>query len=205
MNVPSPVLMVVTDPGIPDLGARVADALGGGATWIQYRDKTATAEERVRWVEAFKERHPDAVLLVNDDLIAAERGRADGLHMSQGCAGLSDARTLLGPNALIGRSLHTGYDEPEAHHRPGLDYAVFGTVFASASHPNGPVAGLETLAGACRRRLPVLAIGGVTAGNAGDCIRAGAAGVAVIRSVLAAPDPARAAAEILQVMREVKS
>jgi thiamine-phosphate pyrophosphorylase len=227
MTVQPPVLMVVTDPSVPDLEARVSDAVAGGAMWIQYRDKAATTEERVAWLVRFRERHPDAVVLVNDDLLAVAPGRANGLHMSQEYPSPSDARTLLSPATLIGRSVHEGDAEPEADHRPGLDYVTFGTVFASESHPSQPASGLHALARACidtsawgeaftwtrigkggfrihysnpPEPLPVLAIGGVTAENAGDCIRAGATGVAVIRSVLMAKDPAWAAAEILRAM-----
>jgi thiamine monophosphate synthase len=140
---------------------------------------------------------------------------------------------LFSWKALIGRSVRAGYQESDIDYQPGVDYVVFGTVFPSESHPKGPVAGLEGLAAACRdtrawgmpftytalnashlagkfryhsdQPLPVLAIGGITAENAGDCIRAGAAGVAVIRSVLMAKDPAQAAADILQAMREAKA
>jgi thiamine-phosphate pyrophosphorylase len=226
-----PALMVVTDPSIPDLEARLDDAITGGVRCIQYRDKGARSAERVMWTQRFKASHPDVILLVNDDMAPMAEG-ADGLHMSGGYEALSDARVGWAWKPLIGRSVQPGYREPDLHYRPGVDYVAFGTVFPSASHPRGPVAGLAALAESCRdtnawgvpftcppldtrisgvefqyhphRPLPVLAIGGVTAQNAGDCIRAGAAGVAVIRSVLMAKDPARAAADILHAMREAK-
>lgn len=219
-----PALMLVTDPSVPDLDDRLDDAIAGGARCVQYRDKQAPAAARADWVDGFQSRHPGAIVLVNDDMGT----RGDGLHMSSGYQSLSDARVALSWRPLIGRSVRPGYREPDRDYRPGVDYVVFGTVFRSESHPGGPVAGLDALAEACRDTsawgvpfsytpagkygariayheeipLPVLAIGGITAENAGDCIRAGAAGVAVIRSVLMAKDPARAASEILQAMRE---
>lgn len=205
MTVDAPVLMVVTDPSIPDMDARVREALAGGATWIQYRDKSATSAERVTWVRAFKHDDPHALLLVNDDEAAALEGGADGVHWPayHRPAAYSGGAGIRPRGGLTGRSLHQS-DLPDPP-ISGLDYVVFGTVFETDSHAGAHTVGLDGLTTACRLPLPVLAIGGITAENAGDCIRAGAAGVAVIRSVLMAKDPARAATEILQAMREAQT
>jgi thiamine-phosphate diphosphorylase len=74
---------------------------------------------------------------------------------------------------------------------------VLGTVFPSASHPGGPTIGLEGVRDVCAAvNVPVIGIGGITAHNAGDVIRAGASGVAVISAIFDAPDPRAAAAEL---------
>ncbi|HEY3413504.1 MAG TPA: thiamine phosphate synthase [Armatimonadota bacterium] len=224
-----PILIVLTDPGIPDLDARVEAAIAGGARWVQFRDRSAERQKAVRWVRRMKESHPDVTVSVNYDLMAAHEANADGFHMPAGVEWLADARMLLGFKVLIGRSVHPGEVEPEVNHphAPGLDYVTFGSVFPTESHAGGPVTGLAGLRHAClhtedwgaewdadiqgsgmrnRRNtgkpLPVIAIGGIDESNAGDCIRAGAAGAAVIRSVLLAPDPAVAVAGILKAMRE---
>jgi thiazole tautomerase (transcriptional regulator TenI) len=83
----------------------------------------------------------------------------------------------------------------------GADYLVAGTVFASASHPGEPAAGLAFLAQVCAAvRVPVLAIGGVTPANLADCLRAGAAGVAVL-SPLQGADPRAVAAAYVAALR----
>ena len=224
----APILMVVTDPSVPDLEDRIADAIAGGATMVQYRD-TRRPSAPPEWVRTFKHRYPEVLFLVNGDMLLASEGTADGVHMPSSRVGLSDIRTLCGPEFIVGRSVHQKYVEPEIEYRPGVNYVIFGTVFASSSHPGATATGVHALGRACRdtsawgeafsvergdkggyrisyatppRPVPVLAIGGIDATNAGDCIGAGAAGVAVIRSVLLAPDPAIAATNLLEAMRE---
>lgn len=216
MIVSPPVLMIVTDPGIPDLDARLADALRGGPAWVQYRDKASSTEERIEWLLRFRSHHPENPLLVNEDLMAAERSGADGVHLSSlsshpGHVWVCTPRLVrftLGEDAIIGRSAHPwNLTEPEAF-GSHLDYIAFGTVFHSESHPGGDCTGIAGLRYACEearrrgRNLPILAIGGITEQNAGSCVLAGAAGVAVIRGVLMADDPARAVAAIHAEMRE---
>jgi thiamine-phosphate pyrophosphorylase len=209
MTLQGPILMVVTDPSIPNLMEGLSNAIAGGARLIQYRDKTATTEQRIQWVRAFRERFSEAHVVVNDDLAAVEQANADGLHMSAAypCDTLSERP--VGPGRLVGRSIHSDEFDSEIARRCGLDYVVYGTVYPSETHPGDQTTGPDGLKTVCeavgRRvgRLPVLAIGGINATNAGECVRAGAAGVAVIRSVLMAADPARAVAEILSAMREV--
>lgn len=217
MNITPPVLMLVTDPSIPDLDARLDAAVRGGPVWVQYRNKTATTEERVDWLLGFRDQHPNTCLLVNEDVAAVERSGADGVHLSALSSHPGNvwactprhARTILGDDAVVGRSAHPeNLIEPSAFGSE-LDYIVFGTVFSSESHPGSACTGVKGLHFACveaklrGRGLPILAIGGITPENAGECIRAGAAGVAVIRSVLLAEDPEQAVAGIFASMRAV--
>jgi thiamine-phosphate pyrophosphorylase len=218
VNITPPLLMVVTDPIIPDMDARLDAALSGvaaGPVWVQYRDKTATTEERIDWLLGFRDRHPHCCLLVNEDLAAAERAGADGVHLSS----LSShpghvwacnprlARAALGEDAIIGRSAHPENLIEPAAFGAELDYLMFGTVFPSESHPGGQCTGTQGLHYACEearlrgRNLPIIAIGGITVQNAGECIRAGAAGVASIRAVLLAEDPAAVVAHLYEAMR----
>jgi thiamine-phosphate diphosphorylase len=204
----TPILMVVTDPSVPNLDDRLADAISGGATLIQYRNKAATTEQRVKWARAFKKRHPGSLLVINDDLQAVIQCDADGLHMSSGFAAGGPNDLPLGPGRMLGRSVHLGDIKRESGRERGVDYVTLGTIFPSETHPDRPVAGLEGLQvalGEIGMRLgpvPVVAIGGVNRDNAADCIRAGARGVAVIRGILMAADPGQAAADILKSMRE---
>lgn len=207
MTAHSPILMLVTDPIVPDLDARVDAAIQGGVTWVQYRDRNASSMDRVMWISRFRERHPHVPLLVNGDIEAAAVSGAFGIHLHEDGMPAVEAGRRLGPDRAIGRSLHWGGFEVGVWREKGLGYVVFGTVFQSATHPDGTAAGVGRLRKVCttirdeRPWLPVLAIGGIHARNARRCRTAGAAGVAVIRSVLLAPDPAQAAADIVLAMK----
>lgn len=206
MKLPLPTLMVVTDPTVDGLGNVLLMAIQNGATCIQYRDKTATTPERIAWIRRFRELWPDYPVLVNGDVEAALKTSAHGVHLPSRGMRASEVRDILGPEAIIGRSVHWDDLATGALGEKGLDYVVFGTVFSSESHPGGPVAGLRGLRHACVAAesrptpLPVLAIGGITPANAAMCMAAGAAGVAVIRSVLNAPDPGLATSELVKAI-----
>jgi thiamine-phosphate diphosphorylase len=118
--------------------------------------------------------------VVNDDVEAALRLRADGVHLGQGDDGTERA---LAAGLLLGRSA-VSVDEAREAERIGAAYVGAGPVWATPSKPDAdPAIGLDGLAEICRAvAIPVVGIGGVDAANAGDCIRAGAAGVAVIRA-----------------------
>jgi len=154
-------------------------ALEAGATVVQLRVKAPTAEvvERGR---GFREL--DGILVVNDDVDAALELGADGVHLGQSDAGADRARAA---GLLLGRSV---VDYAQAV-TADADYLGVGPIWPTPSKEDAdPALGLDELARICRVvGVPVVAIGGIDASNAAACIRAGAAGVAVIR---AATDPA---------------
>jgi thiamine-phosphate pyrophosphorylase len=97
---------------------------------------------------------------------------------------------------LISRSVHS-IDAARNGEQEGADFLVLGTVFPSRSHSGGPTIGLEGVRAVCDAvSIPVIGIGGITSANAGDVIRAGASGVAVISAIFDADDPRAAAAEL---------
>jgi thiamine-phosphate diphosphorylase len=153
-------------------------AVAGGATVVQLRVKGST-EEVVARGAGFREL--GVTFFVNDDVDAALALHADGVHLGQSDAGVERARAS---GLLLGRSVVT---LPQAV-TAAADYVGAGPVWATPSKADAdPPIGLGGLAAICRAvRVPVVAIGGVDASNAGACIRAGADGVAVIR---AATDP----------------
>jgi len=115
---------------------------------------------------------------------------ADGVHLGFDAMEIGDARRLLGPRACIGVSTHT---VAEVHAARGADYVHLAPIFAPLSkRSTRPALGLEAITAAAQRSVPVLAQGGVTAGNAAEICRAGAAGVAVTGAILLADDVARA-------------
>jgi thiamine-phosphate pyrophosphorylase len=162
---------------VEDLPAALA-AVEAGATVVQLRRKNASTEELVEEGEGFAQL--PATFVVNDDVEAALRLRADGVHLGQGDEG---AERALAEGLLLGRSAASVEEAREAE-AIGAAYVGAGPVWATPSKVDAdPAIGLDGLAEICRAvAIPVVAIGGVDASNAADCIRAGAAGVAVIRA-----------------------
>jgi thiamine-phosphate pyrophosphorylase len=153
-------------------------AAAAGATVVQLRLKGASTERVVEVGRALA--GLDAQLIVNDDVAAAiELGT--GVHLGQGDAGLELA---LAAGIPVGISV-TKRREAAVAEFSGAAYLGAGPVWATPSKPDAaPPIGLEGLRDVClSTTLPVVAIGGVDAANAAECIRAGAAGVAVIRAL----------------------
>jgi thiamine-phosphate pyrophosphorylase len=157
--------------------ARVAVA--GGATVVQLRRKGATTDELVQAGRPFREL--GATFVVNDDIDAALLVEADGVHLGRDDEGAERAREA---GILLGLSASSVEEAREAE-RGRADYIGAGPVWATPSKADAdPPIGLEGLREICVAvDVPVVAIGGVDVTNAADCIRAGAAGVAVIRAV----------------------
>ena len=162
---------------VEDLAAGRA-AVGGGATVVQLRRKGATTDELVDAGQDFPEL--DALFVVNDDVEAAVRLGANGVHLGRADQG---AERAVAAGLLLGTSAASVAEALEGE-RQRAAYIGAGPVWATPSKPDADSAiGLEGLAEICRAvSIPVVAIGGVDVSNASDCIRAGAAGVAVIRA-----------------------
>jgi thiamine-phosphate pyrophosphorylase len=176
-------------------------ALDGGVGVVQIREKNLssrafyeTALEIVRLA-----RPMGRAAIVNDRLDIAMACGADGVHLGQTDLPCEEARRLGGPGLIVGVSVGTEA-EAVAAERAGADYLGISPVFATPTKPDAPepagLAGLQRI----RRvvRLPLVAIGGIHAGNAADAIRAGADGVAVVSAVMAASDPRAAAAALMK-------
>lgn len=156
-------------------------AVDGGATVVQLRLKGATTEEVVEAGRAFGDL--PAMFVVNDDVEAAIALAANGVHLGQEDEG---AERAIEAGLLLGISAASAEDA-RAGQAVGAAYVGAGPVWATPSKPDAdPPIGLEGLAAICNAvSIPVVAIGGIDASNAGDCLSSGAAGVAVVR---AAPD-----------------
>jgi len=139
--------------------------------------------------------------IVNDRCDVALAVGADGVHLGQEDLPLAEARAIVGQNVLIGVSTHNLAQALEAQ-AGGADYIGFGPIFPTMTKGNpDPVVGLEGLREVrARVRIPIVAIGGITAKNAADVVAAGADGVAVLSAVLAAPDPKSAIAELVRIV-----
>jgi thiamine-phosphate pyrophosphorylase len=190
---------------LPELAWRLAQ---GGATLVQLRDKHGSTRSMVETARAIRVRiAPLGVpLLINDRADVAFAAGADGVHLGQDDMAVEDARRLLGPHAVIGQSIKSLDDAARAPLEL-LDYVCIGGVFATTSkdNPDPPIgiAGLQSILAKMRARdgdLPVGAIAGINAENAGSVVAAGADGVAVISALSLASDPEAAARELRAIV-----
>ncbi|MEX6503394.1 thiamine phosphate synthase [Pseudomonas zhanjiangensis] len=170
----------------------VEAALKGGASLLQYRDKSSDEARRLREAEALRdlcERY-GAALIINDDAELAAR-LGVGLHLGQGDGSLAAARALLGRQAIIGATCHAQLQLAEQAASEGASYVAFGRFFDSNTKPGAPAATVELLEDAKRAlNLPIVAIGGVTLDNAAGLIARGAGLVAVVHALFAADSAA---------------
>jgi thiamine-phosphate pyrophosphorylase len=184
------------EPSTDVLVRKVGQALRGGASVVQYRNKTAGAELRFEQGRALAAlcRAAGAAFMVNDDLALALALDADGVHLGGDDGDLAEARRRLGQGKLLGASCYNRIELAEAAAQAGVDYLAFGSVFSSGTKPGAVRAPLAIFAEARRFALPLVAIGGITLQNAPQVFAAGADAVAVISAVFDAGDIAERAA-----------
>lgn len=205
MKIPDPPLLVVTDRSQAQqpLPAVAAAALKAGCRWLSLREKDLTDVDLILLARRLLPltRSAGARLLLHGEAPLAKLAGVDGVHLPAG-ADMAAARALMGPDKLIGVSIHTVI-EAEAIDKNSADYALAGPAFETPSKPGyGPEIGRKGLSEIARAaRVPVLAIGGINAARIGDLIAAGAAGVAVMGGVMRAPDPAQEVAGLLASLR----
>ena len=203
----NPALCLVTDRRAcpPDeLPGRVAAAISGGVDIVQLRDKQESGGPLLELAAALREEtRGSAILLVNERADVAAACGADGVQLGEAAMPTASVRLILPKGSIIGRSVHSVEGASEAQ-ASGADFLLVGTMFATRSHPgeepSGP--GLLKRIRAAGVGAPLLAIGGITADNVAQLMRAGANGAAVITAILASPDPERAASEIKSAMRD---
>jgi thiamine-phosphate pyrophosphorylase len=174
------------------LADAVAAALDGGASTVQYRSKSPDATLREAQARAlarvFAAR--GGIYIVNDDPALAHAVGADGVHIGGDDGSIAAAREAMGEDRLVGVSCYDDLARAERAVREGADYVAFGSFFPSATKPAARRAEVALLARARTLGVPVVAIGGITADNAGTLIEAGADAVAVISAVFDRPDAA---------------
>lgn len=196
-------LYLVTDPELTaDTGLTtvVRQAVAGGVSVVQVRDKTADVQGLRDQVAQLRRAGVWVPIIVNDSVEGAIG--ADGVHLGQGDADPVRARQVLGPQAIIGLSVTSVQQAQAALRLPAgtLDYLGVGPVWPTATKPDhAPALGMAgvrevvTWAGG----LPCVAIGGVTTGPRLQSLRGtGVVGVCVVSAICAAPDPQAAAAEL---------
>lgn len=163
---------------------------------MQYRNKTAGAALQLEQACALRDlTHEFSVpLVINDDVLLAQQVGADGVHLGRADGSLADARSVLGKDKLIGLSCYNRLELAREAVRQGADYIAFGSFFSSTVKPDAVAASADLLRQARREiALPLVAIGGITAGNGVQLLEAGADALAVISAVFSAGDIQNAA------------
>lgn len=185
----------------------VAEAVAGGVTCVQLREKHAESRAYYERARALRERlRPLGIpLIINDRLDIALAAGADGVHLGQGDLPCVEARRIAGPNFLIGISVSTTA-EAQAAARDGADYLGISPIFDTPTKTDTPPAtgidGLRAIRAAVS--LPLVAIGGIKAENAAAVVRAGADGIAVVSAIMAAADPRAAARALADVVARAR-
>jgi len=178
----------------------VAAAVTGGVSCVQLREKHLPVREMIEEARQLVTllRPLGIPLIVNDRVDVALAAGADGVHLGQSDMHIDDARRILGPSRIIGISAESVADAVTAE-QEGADYIGISPVFGTTTktdiaEPLG-LAGVRKI----RRRvaLPLVGIGGISAGNAADVMRAGADGVAVVSALVSSPSPENSARELL--------
>lgn len=175
----------------------VRAAVEGGARVVQYRNKHAARPTRLEHAIGLAAvcAKFGALFIVNDDVELALEVEADGVHLGKSDGDITKARKRLGPQRLLGASCYNDLALAQAAHAAGADHIAFGSMFASGTKPGAVRAPLSLFVQAQSLKLPLVAIGGITAANAGEVIAAGASAVAVIADLFDAPDIGARAAQ----------
>ncbi len=200
-------LYVIVDPEATrgrDVVEVAEAALRGGASVIQLRDKTRDKGEVLEIARAIKglcDKH-NALFIVNDDADIAYLSEAHGLHVGQTDLPVGEARRVLSPDQIVGRS-NNGVEESLESEEQGADYVAVGAIYATTTMGKS---GRTALGPDMIRQVkqavsaPVVAIGGINADNIAEVARAGADCICVVSAVTYAADPERAAAGLVEII-----
>ncbi len=198
-------LYVITS-SVPELGRDHIDvataAIAGGASAIQLRIKRRSMGEALKIARDIHKMTQAAgiPLIINDHVGVAMASRAEGLHVGPDDLSVTAAIRMLGRGKIVGKSA-AKLDEVRKAELEGAVYIGAGPVFNTATKPDKPPVGpgriskIKALAG-----IPVIAIGGINAGNLDQCITAGADGVAVVSAVAMAEDMVAATRELRRAL-----
>ena len=182
---------------------QVEDALKGGATFIQLREKKLDKEDFLKEAIEIQAlcRQYHVPFVINDDVDIALQMDADGVHVGQSDMEAGDVRAQLGPDKIIGVSAQTVEQAVLAEQR-GADYLGVGAVFPTGSKDDADDISHDTLQAICEAvQIPVIAIGGISKNNVLQLKGRGICGIAVISAIFAQPD-IQAATEELKNLTE---
>lgn len=171
--------------------AAIEAVLEGGASIIQYRNKNQDKKLHTQQASMIRDlcRQHRALFIINDDIELAAAINADGVHLGQNDGSVSYARERLGENAIIGASCYNSLELALRSQDEGADYIAFGSFFVSPTKPGAQRADITLLQQARQQiHIPICAIGGITADNAGPLLEHGADMLAVISALFNTTD-----------------
>lgn len=204
------LLYAVTDrkwTGEKTLYRQVEEALKGGATLIQLREKNMPQEEflkEAREMAALCHRYGPA-LIINDNVEVALKSGADGVHVGMEDLPVKEIRKQVPGDFIIGATAKTT-EQAQRAEKEGADYLGVGAVFPSPTKKNAIRITTEELKKICSSvRIPAVAIGGITSENAGTLVGGGMAGMALVSAVFGASDIERETAGLKKKIQEVVS
>jgi len=204
-------LMLITDSGLfPDKKSffdAIKKALAGGVRLIQLREKGLDGREFLTLARRLREitRGVNAELIINGRADIAMLARADGLHLPASAFSPTEARGLMGEDALIGVSTHSA-DEAQRAGQEGADYITFGPIYETPSKAcyGAPVGIAALKKTASLLSIPVYALGGIKRERIREVMEAGALGVALISAILASDDITASSREIIKELEDYK-
>jgi thiamine-phosphate pyrophosphorylase len=182
-----PGLYGIADAAFGDPVALGSLLAGAGVAVVQLRAKGVGRPRVLEWAEALRSALPDVVLVANDDPTIARDARLDGVHLGDDDPSVAEARAIVGPGVLVGRSTRTL--EAVRRHQDA-DYLGFGPIFATTTRAGSPEPrGVARLAEAVQASArPIVAIGGIDPTNVGAVRETGAHGWAAVSALLLATD-----------------
>ena len=187
------------------LASQVEEALRGGATFLQLREKNASKEEIIKEALEIKEicKKYNVPFVIDDDVDIAKEVNADGVHIGQNDASYTYARDILGDNKIIGMTAHN-LEEALTAQNSGADYIGVGAVFNTSTKLDTIPMSRETLMQITSNiSIPVGAIGGINENNILELKGSGVDGVAVISAIFSKKDITEAAKNLLSLSKQL--
>jgi len=202
------LLYAVTDRawlGEQSLAKQVEQAIQGGATFIQLREKNLPYEDFLKEAQQIK-RITDTYnvpFVINDNVEVAIACAADGIHIGQDDMDLSTARNMIGDDKILGVSVQT-VEQARLAEKGGADYVGVGAVFTTSTKLDATALPLRTLEAICQSvSIPVVAIGGINEKNILQLSGSGIDGVAVVSAIFAKQDIKKASQELLALSKQI--
>ena len=191
----------------PEFLRRVEEALSGGVTIMQLREKYKTTREYIKLAEAVHEiaRRYGVPLIIDDRLDVAMAVSAEGVHLGQSDMPVKTARELVGSSMIIGATTKTVEQALEAE-RSGADYLGVGAIYPTTTKVKTVLTSVDTLREICRAvSIPVNAIGGLNKDNCHVLENTGISGICAVSAIMKSSDPKAAAAELKAVSDRLRA
>lgn len=183
----------------------VEEALKGGVTLVQLREKERSARDYLRLARRVKEvtDRYKVPLLIDDRVDVAAAADAAGVHVGQSDIPAAEARKILGPDKIVGATAKTVEQAVEAYQQ-GADYLGVGAIYPTTTKVKTVLTKVSTLEEICRAvPIPVNAIGGLNAGNMDILAGTHIAGICVVSAIMKAEAPGKAAAELKEKIMQL--